>query len=129
MLVNVSVGMTIGSVAAGMLLQRKTLDPTIIMACGALCVCFGIIATFPPPQIPVLYELAPILAFPGVLIASIGEPLVAIASLRVLYDLQVTLQSCYTALLSCYKALLSCKTALLLRHHSLYKIKLLLSDD
>ena len=88
-LINVSVGMTLGSVITGVLLQNKALKPGTIMAFGALFVCLGILATFPPRACAALYELAPVSAFVGVFLASMGEPLITIASLRELYDLQV----------------------------------------
>ena len=84
-----SVGMTIGSVTQGLILQKKLLNHFTVMALGALCIFVGLMLTFPPETIPVLYSLAPITAFPGVLIAGIGDPLVTIATLRALYNTQV----------------------------------------
>ena len=81
--------MAIGSVSVGMLLQKKILHPFTAMGIGALCIFTGLLVTFPPPSIQVLYDLTPITAFAGVFIAGVGDPLMTIATLRALYDLQV----------------------------------------
>ena len=83
------VGMVIGSLAAGVLLQKKILNHYTIMLCGALSIGVGLVLAFPPEFLTSVYSLAPILAFPGVLLAGIGDPLVTIATLRALYNLQV----------------------------------------
>jgi hypothetical protein len=88
-LVMVSVGMAIGSVSSGALLQRKILNQYTIMAIGAFSIGVGLMLAFPPEFIPSFYDLAPILAFPGVLLAGIGDPLMTISTLRALYNLQV----------------------------------------
>ncbi|XP_063678789.1 MFS-type transporter SLC18B1-like [Bolinopsis microptera] len=85
----VSVGMAVGSISAGMLLQKKILNPFTVMAIGSLCVVTGLLLTFPPDSLPGLHNLAPITAIPGVFLAGIGDPLVSISSLRALYNLQL----------------------------------------
>eukprot|EP00116_Pleurobrachia_bachei_P004323 sb/3464585/ len=60
----VSTGMALGSLLSGMV-------------------------TFPPVTIPFLYDNSPILAFPGVFIAGVGDPMVTIATLRCLYEMQL----------------------------------------
>ena len=88
-LIMLCVGMVIGSLAAGVLLQKKILNHYTIMLCGALSIGVGLVLAFPPEFLTSVYSLAPILAFPGVLLAGIGDPLVTIATLRALYNLQV----------------------------------------
>ena len=89
MLIFVSIGMTLGSLVAGILLQRKLLHHYTIMAVGAFSLAVGFLVTFPSDQIPVIYNNAPIFAFPGVFLAGFGAPLITISTLRALYDLQV----------------------------------------
>ena len=86
----VSAGMAVGSISAGILLQKKIINPFTGMALGAVCVVVGLLLTFPPDALPALHRLAPITAFPGVFLAGIGDPLVSISSLRALYNLQVS---------------------------------------
>ena len=81
--------MVIGSLAAGVLLQKKILNHYTIMLCGAVLIGVGLMLAFPPEFLTSVYNLAPILAFPGVLLAGIGDPLMTIATLRALYNLQV----------------------------------------
>ena len=81
--------MVIGSLAAGVLLQKKILNHYTIMLCGAILIGVGLTLAFPPEFLTSVYNLAPILAFPGVLLAGIGDPLMTIATLRALYNLQV----------------------------------------
>ena len=85
----VSVGMAIGSVSVGVILQKKMLNPFTAMGIGATCILIGLLATFPPRSLPALYKLSPIMAFPGVFIAGVGDPIMTIATLRALYDIQV----------------------------------------
>ena len=85
----VSAGMCVGSISAGLLLQKKILHHFTLMGTGALCVCIGLLVTFPPEFLPKMFELSPILAFPGVFIAGVGDPLMTIATLRALYNIQV----------------------------------------
>ena len=85
----VSVGMAIGSVSVGAILQKKIINPFTAMGIGATFICIGLLATFPPQSLPALYNLSPILAFPGVFIAGVGDPMMTIATLRALYDTQV----------------------------------------
>ena len=59
------------------------------MAVGAGLVAVGLFLTFPPAAMASFYELSPILAFPGVFMAGVGDPLITIAALRAMYDLQV----------------------------------------
>ena len=86
----VSVGMAIGSVSVGVILQKKILNPFTAMGIGATFICIGLLVTFPPQSLPVLYNLSPILAFPGVFIAGVGDPMMTIATLRALYNIQVS---------------------------------------
>ena len=85
----VSVGMCIGSLSVGILLQKRIVSHFTAMAIGALCVCFGLLVTFPPEFLPTMYHLSPITAFPAVFIAGVGDPLMTIATLKALYDIQV----------------------------------------
>ena len=85
----VSLGMATGSFSAGLLLQKKILNTFTVMAVGASSVCLGLILTFPPTALPAMYNMAPIIAFPGVFLAGFGDPLMTIATLRALCDLQV----------------------------------------
>ena len=85
----VSIGMAIGSLSAGVLLQKKILNHHTIMVLGALTIFTGLMMTFPPEFVPSLYQLAPILVFPGVLLAGLGDPLMTVSTLRSLYNLQV----------------------------------------
>ena len=85
----VSVGMAAGSFGVGFLLQKKILTKFTAMALGAFFVFMGLLVTFPPEYLPTIYNLAPIIAFPGVFIAGVGDPLMTIATIRALYDLQV----------------------------------------
>lgn len=82
--------MALGSVTVGVLLQRRILDKYSVMALGALAVCLGLLVTFPPESLPAVYNLAPVLAFPGVFLAGFGDPLITLAALRALFDLQVS---------------------------------------
>ena len=75
----------------GWILQKKILNHFTVMGLGALCVFSGLTLTFPPETIIELHNLAPITAFPGVFLAGIGDPLMSIATLRALYDVQVWL--------------------------------------
>ena len=81
--------MAIGSVSVGVILQKKMLNPFTAMGIGATCIFIGLLATFPPQSLPALYKLSPIMAFPGVFIAGVGDPIMTIATLRALYDIQV----------------------------------------
>ena len=81
--------MALGSVVVGLLLQKKVLNHFTTMALGASFVFTGLLVTFPPEYLPTIYNLAPIIAFPGVFIAGVGDPLMTIATIRALYDLQV----------------------------------------
>ena len=85
----ISVGMCVGSVSVGVLLQKKVLHHFTLMGTGALCVCIGLLVTFPPEVLPKMYDQSPILAFLGVFIAGVGDPLMTIATLRALYSIQV----------------------------------------
>jgi len=85
----VSFGMATGGVSAGLLLQKKVFTTFVVMAIGAFCVCFGLLLTFPPQFLPTMYEMAPIIAIPGVFIAGFGDPLMTIATLRAMYSIQV----------------------------------------
>ena len=81
--------MAIGSVSVGAILQKKILHPSTAMGIGDTCIFIGLLVTFPPQSLPALYKLSPILAFPGVFIAGVGDPIMTIATLRALYDIQV----------------------------------------
>ena len=85
----VSFGMAFGSFIAGVILQSKRISTFTVMGMGALAVCVGLLMAFPPSTIPAMYHLAPILAYPGGFLAGIGDPCMTIATLRVLYDIQV----------------------------------------
>ena len=88
-LVFVSVGMALGSMGTGIMLQKKVLNHYTIMALGALSVAIGLLLTFPPDSLPSLHKLAPVTAFPGVFLAGIGDPLITLSALRALWNLQV----------------------------------------
>ena len=49
----------------------------------------GLLMTFPPESLPAIYNVSPILAYPGVFIAGIGDPFMTIATLRALLNMQV----------------------------------------
>ena len=87
---SVSVGMALGSVLCGILLQKKFLHPCTIMMIGSFGVCLGLLVCFPQQNLAV-YEIAPILAFPGALLAGLGDPLMGMAALKTMYHIQVTL--------------------------------------
>ena len=88
-LIFVSIGMTLSSLVTGMLLQKKVFHHFTIMAFGASCLCLGFVITFPPDQIPIIFNKAPILAIPGVFLSGFGAPMITIATLRALYDMQL----------------------------------------
>ena len=67
------------------------MTPLVQMALGGFLVAVGLVVTFPPTNIPFLYDNSPILAFPGVFIAGVGDPMVTIATLRCLYEIQVSI--------------------------------------
>ena len=92
MLTLVSVGMAIGSTSVGFILQSKIISQFTAMGIGALCILTGLLLTFPPESLPAVYNLSPILAFPGVFIAGIGDPFMTIATLRALFNIQVVCQ-------------------------------------
>ncbi|XP_063687244.1 uncharacterized protein LOC134820667 [Bolinopsis microptera] len=85
----VSIGMATGSVSVGVILQKKILNPLTAMGIGATCIFTGLLVTFPPQSLPALYELSPILAYPGVFTAGLGDPIMTIATLRALCDIQL----------------------------------------
>ena len=86
-----SVGMSVGSISAGLLLQKKILHHFTLMGSGAMCLCIGLLVTFTSQLLPQMRYLTPILAYPGVFIAGAGDPLMTIATLRALYNIQVSL--------------------------------------
>ncbi|XP_063680440.1 uncharacterized protein LOC134815781 [Bolinopsis microptera] len=88
-LILASAGMATGSFITGILLQKKIFNAFTVMAMGALCLCLGMLITFPPEFIPAMYHEAPITAFPGLFIAGFGYPFTTLASLRVLYNIQM----------------------------------------
>ena len=85
----ISVGMCVGSVSVGLLLQKRVLHHFTLMGTGALCVCIGLLVTFPPEVLPKMYDRSPMLAFLGAFIAGVGDPLMTIATLKALYSIQV----------------------------------------
>lgn len=87
----VSLGMGAGGFSSGLLLQRKIFNTFTVMAIGAVGVCLGLLLTFPPQFIPAMYNISPIIAFPGGFLAGVGNPLITIATLRSMYDIQVNI--------------------------------------
>ena len=85
---SVSLGMAAGSFLAGMLLQQKVLNSTTIMVVGSFFVCLGLLICF-PQQNMAMYDLAPILVFPGAFLAGLGDPIMTIAALRTMLHIQV----------------------------------------
>ena len=85
----VSVGMALGSVSAGFILQSEIISYFTVMGIGAFCIFTGLLMTFPPQSLPAVYNLSPLLAFPGVFIAGFGDPFMTIATLKALYGVQV----------------------------------------
>ncbi|KAL5259086.1 hypothetical protein ACHWQZ_G009521 [Mnemiopsis leidyi] len=85
----VSVGMAIGSTSIGFILQKKIISQFTAMGIGALCIMMGLLLTFPPKSLLAIYNLSPILAYPGVFIAGIGDPFMTIATLRALLNMQL----------------------------------------
>ena len=84
-----SVGMGVGAVGAGCLLQSKYLNKYTLMGTGALLVAAGLFLTFPLVCWVSFYNAAPLTAFPGVFLAGIGDPLATLTALRAMYDIQV----------------------------------------
>jgi 1,4-dihydroxy-2-naphthoate octaprenyltransferase len=83
------VGLVVGSLSVGLILQKKILNHFTVMGLGALCIFTGLMVTFPPQSFPAMYKITPITAFAGVFIAGVGDPLMTIATLRALYNTQV----------------------------------------
>ena len=83
-----SIGMATSACTTGMLLQRKTSHPFTNMAIGAFLVALGLFLTFPPRSLPILYNSASILSFPGAFLAGFGDPLMTLSCLRAMCDLQ-----------------------------------------
>ena len=86
--------MALGSLLSGSLLQKKLMTPFVQMALGGFLVAVGLVVTFPPANIPFLYDNSPVLAFPGVFIAGVGDPMATLATLRCLYEMQVCCCCC-----------------------------------
>ena len=84
-----SLGMAIGSLVGGVVLQKKIFNHYTMMASGALGVFVGLLMAFPPEFMTPVYRMAPYLAVPGTLIAGIGDPVITVSTLRAMYNLQV----------------------------------------
>ena len=78
-------GMAISCLGTGMLLQRRLFSPPSTMAIGAALLALGLFLTFPPPS---LSRHTPTLAFLGVFLAGLGDPLMTLSTLRAMSDIQ-----------------------------------------
>ena len=87
-----AVGIAVGSVVSGAVSQRKIVSTYVQMGAGAVMVGIGILFTFPPSSIKLLYDNAPYVGYPAVFLASFGDPMVTIPALRAMLDMQVQIK-------------------------------------
>ena len=80
-----TVGLILGSIVSGIVLQEKLIKANTQMLCGAILMALALLLTFPPPS---LEYLAAFSSFPATLMAGAGESLVTLAAITAMYDVQ-----------------------------------------
>ena len=85
-----SLGMALGALASGMILQKEAIKIPTQMGLGAFLVGVGILTTFPRQTMSLLYNYSPIIAFPAAFITGFGDPFMTNSSLKCMYQLQVS---------------------------------------
>ena len=92
----IGIGVAVGSILSGWLSQKNMLHTFVQMSLGSLVVGLGLLLIYPHPSFTWLYENGPILAFPAVIICGLGDPIITVASLRAMEDLQLAIQGFIT---------------------------------
>ena len=80
-----TVGLILGSVISGVVLQGKLIRANTQMLWGAVLMGLAILLTFLPPS---LQHFAAYSSFPAALLAGSGESLVTLAAITAMYDVQ-----------------------------------------
>ena len=88
-LATVSVGMVLGSLTSAYLMRGHKISAYTQMIMGSVFVGAGILLMFPIEYISFLYKNSPYLAFPAAFLAGFGDPLITIASLTAMKNVQL----------------------------------------
>ena len=90
-LATVSAGVAIGSSLSGAIIQSKIINVYTQMASGAVLVGVGLLVMFPSPSISFVYNNIPFIAYPAGFLTGVGDPIITVATLRAMIDIQTKL--------------------------------------
>ncbi|KAL5269802.1 hypothetical protein ACHWQZ_G003315 [Mnemiopsis leidyi] len=88
-LATVSVGMVLGSLTSAYLMRGHKISAYTQMIMGSVFVGAGILLMFPIKYLRFLYDNSPYIAFPAAFLAGFGDPLITIASLTAMKNVQL----------------------------------------